>query len=429
MATHRWIRWSAWVLAGLVGAGLIAAWVGPRFVDTERLRVPAEQALSARLGRPVRLERLSIALLPAPRLAVDRVEVGGKSLSAHDVVVPLAWGALLAGRFRPAGLRFHEATIETPSGPLLSDVELVARARPRTGGGFEVQGRLRGRTVRGGTPLEARFDAALVDGSARVGALDARLGPTAVHVVGTVRGIGSAAVEAEGRATAERMIVAGVELRALDAPFRFAADRAILDGVRFELYGGVQRGTLEIDTADPRLPFRLRSRVDGAAVAPLLAAAEPSLADTIDGTASLELDLQGDATRAGRSTQGTAIVTIRDGRLASAALVGRLAERLGSSADAVGRLDAAEFERLSATFAVAHGMATTRDLALRSGWLDLDGGGTIGLDGRIDLHVQASPSRGLAVPLRIRGTVGDPSVSVDVGAALAGALGKWLESR
>jgi hypothetical protein len=105
---------------------------------------------------------------------------------------------------------------------------------------------------------------------------------------------------------------------------------------------------------------------------------------------------------------------------------------------------------MSARFSVADGRARTEDLALRSDEVDLDGSGSVTLDGLLDLDVVASlapaitmsleeraPSLRhwndadgrLAVPLRVAGSLAAPSVKMDLDRAASRGLEKFLEEK
>lgn len=408
------LRRIGWAAAGVAVAALVVAVVGPRFVDAEPLRATAERALSDALGTPVRLQRLTWRLLPRPSIATAKIEAGS-GFEAQRVELPLSVGALLAGRVRPVGIAVRGARIGPPEHPWLVEAALDARLRFLENGAVEVDGQLRGRQgAAGADPLDARFD-------------------------GRILGFGGADAHFEGRVRAPRVVMGGAVLEAFEAPLRWGAGGLVSEDLRFRLCGGVHGGSLVIDTSRTAGEFRYRSKLEGLALGECLAALDSELRDAVQGTGELRTDVRGSLGDLG-SIRGTVRLEVREGRFASAALFLRAAERAGRGGGSIPEIADATFESLSATFVVDRGVATTEDLALRSRWLDGDGHGTIGLDGSLDLRVEASTAMAgtrWTVPLRIVGTVREPDVQLDLGGALGGSwsdrlldgLERWFGAR
>jgi hypothetical protein len=166
----------------------------------------------------------------------------------------------------------------------------------------------------------------------------------------------------------------------------------------------------------------------------------------------IDLDVNGHIKPQGsdRSLDGKARVEIRDGRLASVGLLQQVAEVLEMAGGrGIGKKET-PFDHVSATFAIRGREAVTEDLEFRSPDLDLDGGGRVGLDGRLELDVDAAFSRSasadftrntpqlrflvgpggrLTLPLRIRGALSQPVVQVDLDRVLREGLERKLGFR
>lgn len=87
---------------------LVAALVGPRFVDWGNYRAPIEAEASRIIGAPVHVSgKIDVRLLPTPSLALHGVEVGtrggnGPKLAARTLAMEFALGPLMRGQFRAA---------------------------------------------------------------------------------------------------------------------------------------------------------------------------------------------------------------------------------------------------------------------------------------------------------------------------------------
>ena len=94
------------LLAGLLVAALLAALLGPGFVDWREYRPHFEQRISAALGVETRVAGgIGLRLLPSPRLTLGEVrldssESGASSASIEKLTVELALAPLARGEFR-----------------------------------------------------------------------------------------------------------------------------------------------------------------------------------------------------------------------------------------------------------------------------------------------------------------------------------------
>jgi hypothetical protein len=155
------LRSTAWVLAFLAAAAVLALWLVPRHLDWTEYRAELQRIGAAQLGRSVRIDgAFALEMLPQPRLTARGVSIGdagdGFSGSAQEIRLGLALAPLLRGHV------------------VVTDLTLVA-PRLRLAGLpalWEVAGRP--------TPLFAQAEVRLENGEITVGALrladvDARL--------------------------------------------------------------------------------------------------------------------------------------------------------------------------------------------------------------------------------------------------------------
>jgi uncharacterized protein involved in outer membrane biogenesis len=245
------------------------------------------------------------------------------------------------------------------------------------------------------------------------------------------------ALVASGTLHADRCLVRGLELTNLS--MRASVERGVaeLRDIAFTLYGGKAQGSLTVRHLEPTLPFSLEQTAEGISVRPLIAALAPAQAGTVDGKASLTVRLSGDAGGAALlpSMNGVGTVAIVDGKLSSFGLIKQVLGTLEVAGAKGIAKDETPFEHLSAHFDVVSGTAVTKDLEFRSRDVDGDGTGTVGLGGVLHLDLLASfskavsedlvatthalsirlgPEGRLSVPLRLRGTIRDPSMQLDL---------------
>ena len=88
---------------------LVAALVGPHFVDWTQYRATFEREATRLAGQPVRIGgAIEVRLLPTPSVQLGRVEIGsaGKpQAKVQEIYAELALGALMRGSVRAAELR------------------------------------------------------------------------------------------------------------------------------------------------------------------------------------------------------------------------------------------------------------------------------------------------------------------------------------
>lgn len=258
--------------------------------------------------------------------------------------------------------------------------------------------------------------------------------------------------EADGTLDADGGRWRGVTLGAFSARVTARGGLLRFDPVRSDVHGGRGEGSLEIRVAEPALPFVLSGRLDDVDLSTLSAEIAKKPAGVLDGRATLELALSGRAAAEPvvGTLRGTARLAAADGRIKSVGLVKRLGEFLQMTGGRGGEVDESPFERMTTTLRIEGGKARTEDLEFRSRDLDLDGGGTVGLDGALALDVVAALSREasaavvartpqlrfrvgsdgrLTVPMKLRGTLGSPYVQVDLEKVLEEGLRDEIRKR
>ncbi|MDT7953084.1 MAG: AsmA family protein [Acetobacteraceae bacterium] len=228
-------------------------------------------------------------------------------------------------------------------------------------------------------------------------------------------------------------------LRAGDADLQLAAASLRAGGVTYktvQAHAVLQNGTLHLEPVSAAVGSGIaHATLDVAAGAtpPALHATIQApglpLGATSPGTLDIHADLagSGDTVAAVASTlSGYAGVAVVDGRVPNEALE-RLAAGVFRTIDVPLEAGGSTTVRCAAIRAdVAGGVATLTALALDTSKLALTGSGTLDLrDEAVDLHLrpQLRVGGGLSVPLRVKGTLAAPKVTLDPGAIASGRVG------
>jgi uncharacterized protein involved in outer membrane biogenesis len=226
---------------------------------------------------------------------------------------------------------------------------------------------------------------------------------------------------------------------------RISREAMTLEPIGFGLFGGKYAGTLRFALGTAH-GFQMAATLADIDMAEVMTFA--GSAGAITGRLSGRLDLAGagaDAAGVLKSAKGTSRVDITNGTVRNLGLV-RTIVLAGSgrsdAAPASGDLSRDEkFSRLGATLAILNGDANTSDLRFESEDLLLSAAGYFRLDGTaIDLKGQVQLSEALAaragrdlvrytqeqgrptLPVTIRGSAGNPQVSVDMAGLLRRAI-------
>jgi hypothetical protein len=256
----------------------------------------------------------------------------------------------------------------------------------------------------------------------------------------------------DGSFRAVRGRLYGVTVEELRTPVEVRKANLQVEGFSCRLHGGVADGSIRLDLGDSRFPFRLGVAIDGVRMESLEQEVAPDRGGVLKGTGRMKLDLDGllGQQPLAPTLRGTLVLAVDRGSLTSVGLMKQAASFLEMAGAAGIGSDETAFERMMATFEIERSDARTDDLHFRSEDLDLDGGGTIGLDGRLRLDVRAAfsadasrrmvettprlsfrmgPDGRLTVPMKIRGTLDAPFVQIDLEKVLEEGLEKELRER
>lgn len=347
----------------------------------------AEGRIDADLPGPAPLAAL--AGLAAPDLPAglgrDRIALGG-------TVTLTAVGSL----------HLRDATLALDDQILRGDADVVPGAdRPR------LTARLAAGSLTLPRPAPAPAGGAPAAAAPAPGWSDAPIDATALSTL-----------DADIRLTADRLDAGAQILAPVDATLAIDRARAVLTIARAGAFGGDLTGTIVANNRDG-----LSVRADLAARGIDLAQLLPALTgqDRLTGTAAFDLSLLGlgpSPARIMQSLSGSAALTLAQGELKGIDLAAML-----RTLDA-GRVGAAErtaYDRATASFAIADGIARTSDIAIAAPLFSASGTGSIDLGARrLDLRLTpvalpgADGTGGYAVPLRILGPWSDLSYRLDV---------------
>ncbi len=302
------------VLAGLLVLALLAALIGPGFVDWRSYRPHFEARLASAVGAETSIAGgIGLRLLPSPRLTLQDVRFGGRTQEASTaavemLTVELALSALARGEFRIAEAKAEGAVVSV----VLDDAGAI-RLPTQTGSGLPTQTSLdrlaisRSMLIWRETGKEPLTIAPI---AAEVSAVSLS-GPWKIEgeVAGSSLRVTTGALEPDGRLRA-KAFVTGEDLQlGFDGNFLLPAAA-----------GGVGLGLDGAVTLSPGGALALSAKVSGGS-------------RQLDLT-GLVLDIAGGAARLEGEGQylpatGTGSLALRARRLDADALTGALAERVG----------------------------------------------------------------------------------------------------
>lgn len=232
-----------------------------------------------------------------------------------------------------------------------------------------------------------------------------------------------------------------VRLAQLKLPLRIAGGRLAITPMTAALYAGSLNGALSLEARGNAVS--LRQELRGIDLGPLLA----DLADTdlLEGRGDVSLDVNSrgqSVDEMKKRLAGAARIALGQGAIRGIDLeqtlrdVQRLLGKTPAASPAASGKTA--FSELTASFAIANGVARNDDLLGKSTLLRVQGQGNIDIgNNRLDYLVKANALggssdpgakgaarlRGIAVPIRLRGPLDRPAWTVD-GEALAGELAR-----
>jgi len=443
----RWLLVIAALLLVVVAGGYFVA---RSALASELARRQLEQQLSAQLGQPVRIGSLAAKIFPGIAVDLGDVSIGD-----------------------PAALRIDRIRIFTGIRALFGDtIDIrridVANGRPGDaapvafdlaasvlGDRLDVESLvLRGPTTRveaKGTltsiaNLQGEFDAEskAMDLSELI-AIAAALSP---------KSAGSSKKSATPMHLVLRLKAATVrfdqdQLRDLSATIDTVPGRVVLNDLAAGLFGGTFKGKLEADTRTAAPVVRLTGAMTGLDVAELLKRTGSAGGVTGRLAGRLALVAEGsDAASLTHSARGTIDATISNGTLPRLDVVRTVVLAFGKPSGEAPEGSGTAFDTLGGTFALAAGTLRSENLSLRSRDVDTDGRGALKVaSGAVDARADVTLSKELTaqagtdlrryaqqdgrvvVPATLGGTLGQPSVSIDVVAAARRAFGNEVKRR
>jgi AsmA protein len=264
-------------------------------------------------------------------------------------------------------------------------------------------------------------------------------------------------VTARGRLRVERMVVKKLTSQHVVAEASLARGVLTLSRADADLYGGTldARGTT-LDLTQPQPSWELTARLGGMDLS--TAMQQVSGASPVLGrfTGQIHLKGTGDVWQQLRtSLTGKGSFTLANGKLTTASLEQSLALPLADALKVAGAFSqlgrggsgavsppavGTELRNLSGSFTVQDGfLRFSQPVTVSSSFGELQVGGAIGLDQRLDLKGTAklspqfvaratglaAPKQAIDAPLQIGGTLAAPQVSVDSGALAKAAVGQF----
>lgn len=223
-----------------------------------------------------------------------------------------------------------------------------------------------------------------------------------------------------------------------------------VDPMAANLYDGKFGGSLELNASGKRPKVKLRNQLTGIQIGPLLK--DVADEDRLSGRGELHADvsivgLQEKQIR--RSLNGTSRFAFTDGALKGVNIAqlirdGSAALGLGGGKQDTGTPGQTDFTELTGSLTMTDGLVSNRDLAAKSPLLRIDGKGDVDLrKDTIDylittelvgsLEGQGGKSRdqlsGVPIPVRVTGSLSNPSYRPDLEAALSAKTKAQLEEK
>lgn len=399
-------RKGPWGRLGLLAVfALLVVLVGAVFYPYDRLRPGIEQAAGQMLGVPVRIDSVSLDLLPVPQLVLSGVAAGiDESPHASEVRIDSLLGLALHGVQDVRSIVLRDARVN------LAHLAALSAQKPLARGASPLKVRVQGMSIDAAPGLNlGRFNGQFeISGGALVSANLESPDRTLLLKLGS--GSDGPAMSIEGRGW--QLPGSPVVVDSLQATLEFGADHLRLRNIDALLLGGALKGAWRLNWAnglsmDGRATL---ARIDASRVASTLA-----LPWRIEGDLDGTLDLLGRAERGELLWQGT---TARlDAVMTRGALHGidlGEAARRGRSGSVAG--GSTRFDRLAGQVEISaagsrmHNLMLDAGLLTATGNLDAAPGGR--LDGSLLVAVSSSVSK-LTLPFRVTGQL--PNLQLSAG--------------
>jgi AsmA protein len=243
--------------------------------------------------------------------------------------------------------------------------------------------------------------------------------------------------EVQGRLTAERLHMAGLDFSNAEVGVTLHAGRLRLNPLTAEFYGGSYSGDITLDSSGVTPVLSLDEKVDSIAFQRLVADLVDN--DSLSGTALGHVRLTGRGANSSEvlgSLNGDLGLTLTEGALEGINIWYEIRRGMAlykGLAPPPAEPERTVFSRMQLAASVKDGVVTTRKLAGELPFLTVSGNGAIDLgQSRVDLGLVAavrnspelskdplgSELRGKSLPFKVSGSLDDPSVSVDFEALL-----------
>ena len=476
-------------VAALVLLIVVIAGAAYWFFARDGFRLALEAQATSWLGHPVHIGAARAQFLPRLAVSLRDIRVGEPAqLTLAEVDLASDLRPLVNGRIENADVTISDSRIDLPlpfalpddstaSGQTTASKAAVRIVSVRSIALRSVRLRSRGREVvvsadsaYGGTALALKNFTA-ESGGTKLNAegiivisprIDARVNATANRLdLDELLALADAFVPAasggsqkKGQSprigagiTAKEVTAGGLTLQDFVTTLARDGESIALNPVQFQAFGGRYAGSI-VGRLGKQLSATLDARIENVNVAQL--AAFGGSPDSITGTLSGAGKFNGsgaDVTQLLRSVRGTGSAAIVDGSIRRLHLVrtvilffGRPAPDGGESTD--------RFDRLDAQFSIANRIVNAEAFSLNSPDADTTGAGTLSLDSdALDGRVTVKLSEGLTkqagtdlirytqegnrvvLPATIGGTLSNPRLTIDVGAAAKRGLQNEVERR
>ncbi len=339
---------------------------------------------SGSLGGSLEVRGLRVGETAAGRALVPGYDTTG-SVELEDLQVELGEGKGARALRADASLKLEEGVARlAPLRLRLGQEEIEGSVAWRGGEAPELSGELRSKRLDldQALALLAAPAAAPARGGAAVRAAARGAAPAAAPP-----GVGGRL-----QVSLESGRVMGMEFSKARADARLERGRVALRSLDAALYGGTVSGRGALVLGQDPLPFDLAVAVKGVDLEGALPALSPALKGALSGRFTGDLVLAGTgiaATELARALRGDFELDMREGRIASLSVLRQVAVLLeAAGGKGIGR-EFTPYQSITGDFKIEAGRARTRNLALRSEDLDLDGDGSFGLDGTLEFNLDA----------------------------------------
>lgn len=477
----------------IVVAGLGLFFYARSVLSSESVRATLEQQLSSRLGQPVTIGSAEAAIFPRVALQLRNVAIGNpQHTTIARIAIATGLRGLFARRVEDAEVLVSDghvpidalialagaATSETGAGSSssftiasvrdisLRDIEFVVGQAALQ---VDVESSLEGDRLNV-THLTARSQHSALEASGTLSSISKLQGTFNVtadpldvdELLTLASGVSSPAPDpgssGAGAPPSMRLAVdvsaakgrfAGYEFSKLAARLEALPGRVEMPSLALTMFGGTYDGKLSLDSR-PTVPrLQMRGRISGIDVSQLATAggAPGSITGQLGGTITLTCDGTNADTML-KTARGNSAAAITNGTIPGLDMVRTIVLAFGKPSGAPPEGSGSAFSRLGGDFVLQNGVLRTSNLLFQSRDFDMTGraaltvpGGALDADANVvlseeltaqagtDLRRYAQEDGRVIVPANIGGTIGDPSVTVDLAAATSRALQNELKRK